>query len=117
MTTTPETSLEVNAGPHHARRAFAKPRFHSLALSAPSVRPNQGKTHAIYTWLSRAHFVLPRAAKQLPAKKVAWLRGGAVAAEKARCKTMACPGVVMGEQEAHAWKLSYLDEGKKKNHI
>lgn len=33
------------------------------------------------------------------AKEVAWLRGGTVATEEARCETMARPGVVMGEQE------------------
>ena len=53
MTTTPETSLEVNAGLHRACTACAKPRFHSLARNAPSVRSNRGKTHAINTWLSR----------------------------------------------------------------
>ena len=63
MTTTPETSLEVNARPHHACTACTKPSFHSLASNAASVRPNQGKSHAIQTWLSRAHSVLLRAAK------------------------------------------------------
>jgi hypothetical protein len=61
-TTTPETSLVVTSGPYHARTAYSKPSFYSLAPNAPSVRPNQGKTHAIYTWLSRAHLVLPGAA-------------------------------------------------------
>jgi hypothetical protein len=54
MTTTLETSLEVNAGPHRACTACAKPSFYSLAPNTPSVRPNQGKTYAIHTWLSRA---------------------------------------------------------------
>ena len=49
MTTTPETSPEVNAGPPCARIACAKPSFDSLAPYAASVRPNQGKTHAIQT--------------------------------------------------------------------
>ena len=53
MTTTPETSLDVNVGLHRACTACAKPRFHSLAPNAPSVRSNQGKTHAIRTWLYR----------------------------------------------------------------
>ena len=44
--------LEVNAGPQRACTACAKPSFHSLARNAPSVQPNQGKTHAIHTWLS-----------------------------------------------------------------
>jgi len=54
MTTTPETSLEVNAGTHHACTACAKQSFYSLAPKAALVQPNQGKTHAIHTWLSRA---------------------------------------------------------------
>ena len=62
MTTTPETSLKVNADPQHAGIARAKPDFNSLTRNAPSVRPNQGK-HAIHTWLSRAHLAQPRAAK------------------------------------------------------
>ena len=53
MTTTPETSLEVNAGSLRARTACAKPSFYSLALKAASVQSNLGKTHAIHTWLSR----------------------------------------------------------------
>ena len=53
MTTTPETSLEVNAGSHRACNACARPRFHSLAFKAASVQSNQGETHAIHTWLSR----------------------------------------------------------------
>ena len=53
MTTTPETSLEVNTGPHHACTACAKQSFYSLAPKAALVQPNQGKTHAIHTWLSR----------------------------------------------------------------
>ena len=52
MTTTPETSLEVNAGPHRACTACARPRFYSLARNATSVRSNQGKTRAIHTWFS-----------------------------------------------------------------
>ena len=54
MTTTLETSLEVNAGPHHACTACAKQSFYSLAPKAALVQPNQGKTHSIRTWLSRA---------------------------------------------------------------
>ena len=54
MTTTPETSLEVNAGSLRACAACAKPSFYSLAPNTPSVRLNQGKTYAIHTWLSRA---------------------------------------------------------------
>ena len=53
MTTTPETSLEVNAGSLRACTVCAKPSFHSLALKAASVQSNLGKTHAIHTWLSR----------------------------------------------------------------
>ena len=53
MTTTPETSLEVNAGSLRACTACAKQRFHSLALKAASVRSNQGETRAIHTWFSR----------------------------------------------------------------
>ena len=63
MTTTTESSLEVNAGPHHARTACAKSIFHSLAPDAASMRRNQDITHVIHTWLSRAHLALPRAAK------------------------------------------------------
>ena len=63
MTMTPQTSLEVNYGPQHARTVYAKPSFHSLAPNASSVRPNQGQTHAIHTWFSRAPLALPRAAK------------------------------------------------------
>ena len=54
MTTTPETSLEVNAGPHYACTACTKQSLYSLAPKAALVQPNQGKTHAIHTWLSRA---------------------------------------------------------------
>ena len=50
-------------GPQRARTVHAKPSFHSLALIALSVSPNQGKTHAIHSWLSRAHLALPRGAK------------------------------------------------------
>ena len=53
MTTTPETSLEVNAGSLRACTACARPSFHFLARNAPSVRSYQGKTHAIHTWFSR----------------------------------------------------------------
>ena len=63
MTTTPKSPLEVNADPHRARIACAKPNFHSLTRNAPSVQPNLGKTHAIHSWFSRAHLALPRAAK------------------------------------------------------
>jgi len=63
MTTTLETSLVLTTGSHHARTTYTKPSFYSLALNTPSVRPNQGKTHAIHTWLSRAHLVLLGAAK------------------------------------------------------
>ena len=63
MTTTPETSQEINAGPCLARTACAKPSFHSLAPNVALVQPNQGKTHTIQTSLSRAHLVLPRAVK------------------------------------------------------
>ena len=54
MTTTPETSPEVNAGPHYACTACAKQTSYSLAPKAALVQPNQGKTHVIRTWLSRA---------------------------------------------------------------
>jgi hypothetical protein len=37
MTTTTESSLEVNAAQHHARTACAKSSFHSLTLDAASV--------------------------------------------------------------------------------
>ena len=53
MTTTPESSLEVNAGLLRACTACAKPSLYSLAPIAPSVRSNQGKTHAIHNWFSR----------------------------------------------------------------
>ena len=53
MTTTPYTSLLVNAGPHHARTRYAKPIFSSLASNASTVRPNQVKTHAIHNCLFR----------------------------------------------------------------
>ena len=43
-----------NADPHRACIACAKPNFYSLTRNAPSVRPNQGKTYAIHTWLSTA---------------------------------------------------------------
>ena len=46
MTTTPETSLEVNAGPHRACTKCANLSFHSLAPNAPSVQSNQGKTQS-----------------------------------------------------------------------
>ena len=46
MTTTPETSLEANAGPHRACTAWAKQSFYSLAPKTALVQPNQGKTHA-----------------------------------------------------------------------
>ena len=36
----------------------AKPSFHSLAPNASSVTPNQGKTHTIHTWFSRAPLAL-----------------------------------------------------------
>ena len=39
---------------HRAYIACAKPSFYSLAPNAASVRSNQGKTHAIHTWLSTA---------------------------------------------------------------
>ena len=63
MTTTPDTSLDVSADPHRARTACAKPSFYSLAPNAPSVWSNQGKAHAINTWLSGAQLALPRATK------------------------------------------------------
>ena len=50
MTTTPETSLEVNAGSLRACTACARPRFHSLARNA---RRCSKKTYAIHTWFSR----------------------------------------------------------------
>ena len=46
MTTTPETSLVVTTGPDHARTAYTKPSFHSLAPNAPSVRPNRLEDHS-----------------------------------------------------------------------
>ena len=49
MTTTPETSPEVHNGPHLYCTACAKTSCYSLAPNAPSVRSNQGKTHAIHT--------------------------------------------------------------------
>ena len=55
-TTTPETSLVVPSGPYHARTAYTKPTFYSLAPNAPSVRPNLGITYVIHTWLSRGPF-------------------------------------------------------------
>ena len=51
-TTTPETSLDVNAGSLRACTVCAKPSFYSLARKAPSVWSNQGETHAIHTWFS-----------------------------------------------------------------
>ena len=63
MTTTPETLLEVNTDPHRAHTVYVKRSFYSLAPYAPSVRSNQGKTHAIHTWLSRANLAQLRAAK------------------------------------------------------
>ena len=54
MKTTPETSLEVDIDLLRACTACAKTSFYSLAPNTPSVRPNQGKTYAIHTWLSRA---------------------------------------------------------------
>ena len=54
MTTTPETSLEFNAGPHYACTACAKQSSYSLAPKAALVQPNQGETLSIRTWLSRA---------------------------------------------------------------
>ena len=43
MTTTPETSLEVNAGSLRACTACAKQGFYSLDPKAALVQPNQGK--------------------------------------------------------------------------
>ena len=56
MTTTPETPLEVNADPHRARIACTKPNFHSLTPNAPSVQPNQDKTHANHTFALQGPF-------------------------------------------------------------
>ena len=65
MTTTPETSLEVNAGSIRACTACAKPSFHSFVRNALSVRSNQGKTHAMHTWLSRAIWYCPEGRKNM----------------------------------------------------
>ena len=54
MTTTSETSLEVNAASHRACTACAKPSFYSSTPNAPSMRSKQGETHAIHTWFSRS---------------------------------------------------------------
>ena len=54
MTTTPETSLEVNAGLLRACDACTMPSFYTLApIAQPSVLCNQGKTHAMHSWFSR----------------------------------------------------------------
>ena len=63
MTTTTESSLEVNAGPHHARTACAKSSFHSSTPDAALVWLYKVETNAIHSWLSRAHLALPRAAQ------------------------------------------------------
>ena len=63
MTTTPETSQDINAGSLRACTACAKPSFYSLAPKGPvsAVQPRQN-TRNPHLFL-QGHLVLPRAAK------------------------------------------------------
>ena len=58
MTTTPESSLEINAGPNHARISCAKPSLTPWPQMPPRCGQTKAKHTAIHTWLSRAHLVL-----------------------------------------------------------